>query len=87
MQRKTLRRFAFTVVAAPVLALGAPALASADSYYSSSWSGAGDDGAYSYVVKSGSGHGHHHGHSWYYHSWSHAGPHGAYHSSVSSGSH
>ncbi|NKZ00178.1 hypothetical protein [Nocardiopsis alborubida] len=83
MQRKTLRRFAFTVVAAPVLALGAPALASADSYYSSSWSGAGSDGAYSYVVKSGSGH----GHSWYYHSWSHAGPHGAYHSSVSSGSH
>ena len=83
MQKKTLRRIAFTVIAAPALAVATPALASADAYYSSHSSGAGHHGAYSHTVKAYAGD----GHAWYYESSSHAGSHGAYSYHVSSGSH
>lgn len=55
MNRKTLTKITFTVVAAPVLAFGAPAAAMADSYFNSESSWAGPEGAASYSVTSFAG--------------------------------
>ncbi|GAB3209436.1 hypothetical protein ACQEU5_20945 [Marinactinospora thermotolerans] len=51
--KKTLSRILFAGVVAPTLALGAPAVAMADTFYGSSWSYAGPYGAgYSSVYSS-----------------------------------
>lgn len=81
MQKKTLRRIAITAFAAPALAFGAPALASADAYYEEEASGANSDGAYHYELEAFAGD----GESWFEESWSFAGDDGAYSSSTESG--
>ncbi|WP_159943796.1 MULTISPECIES: hypothetical protein [unclassified Nocardiopsis] len=81
MQKKTLRRFAFTAIAAPALALGAPALASADAFYYTEANGAGPKGAFSYELGAFAGD----GGAWFYESWSHAGHGGAHSSTTVSG--
>ncbi|WP_435108174.1 hypothetical protein [Nocardiopsis synnemataformans] len=81
MQKKTLRRIAITAVAAPALAFGAPALASADAYYEVESSGANSSGAYHYELEAFAGD----GHSWFEESFNVAGEGGAYSSSTESG--
>ncbi|MFD6952538.1 hypothetical protein A6A08_08115 [Nocardiopsis sp. TSRI0078] len=81
MQKKTLYRVTLTVIAAPVLAFGAPAVASADAYYESETSVAGHGGAFNHEVESFAGD----GEAWFEESWDYAGKDGAYSSSTESG--
>ncbi|QUX31018.1 hypothetical protein KGD83_11285 [Nocardiopsis akebiae] len=81
MQKKTLRRIAITAVAAPALAFGAPALASADAYYEAESSGANSNGAFHYELEAFAGD----GKSWFEESFSVAGEGGAYSSETESG--
>ncbi len=82
MQKKTLRRVAFTAIVAPALALGASTMASADAYYESETNKAGPNGAYSHLLKAKSGD----GETWFHESHSKANEDGAHSSSTTSGS-
>ncbi|MBE2999584.1 hypothetical protein IDM40_12825 [Nocardiopsis sp. HNM0947] len=73
MGKKMLRRAAVVAAAVPALALGAPALAMADSYYGSEASGAGPDGAWQSQTGAYAGE---HG-TWWYHSHEWANENGA----------
>ena len=79
MNRKTVTRLVLAAVVAPALALGAPAVAMADTFFGASYSEAGPHGAFEGSVvsaaKNGSGDGK--SGSFYAKKFSQAGPHGA----------
>ncbi|GAB3205733.1 hypothetical protein ACQEU5_00920 [Marinactinospora thermotolerans] len=81
MKTIVLRRLAFTGIAVSALALGAPAVASADVYYAKEANGSGPHGSHSYqvvsYVKDGK--------AYYSKSWSHSGHHGSASGNVTSG--
>ncbi|MEE2037731.1 hypothetical protein Q8791_10915 [Nocardiopsis sp. CT-R113] len=79
MNRKTVTRFVFAAVVAPALALGAPAVAMADTFFGASYSEAGPHGAFegSVIAVAKDGHGDDKSGSFYAKKFSQAGPHGA----------